>query len=251
MKKVVAYVRVSTDGQTKEDKYGIPAQKEDIQNWCDKNDCEITQWFVEQISGAKDDRPIFTKILNGYISNPPIEAVVVARNDRLARDVQLFFGYKYLLSRQNIELISVTEDFGQLGILAPILEAFTASVAQLEREHINVRTSGGRKIKSLDGGYSGGRTPFGYAVSNHQFVINEAEAEIVRQIFKMKQSGLKFREIAAALNEQNFKNRSGNNFSISNVQSILNNEKTYRGYYKYGNMDWVKGKHEPILKDIN
>ena len=35
---------------------------------------------------------------------------------------------------------------------------------------------------------------------------------------------------------------------FSNVQKILANEKTYRGFYKYGNMEWVKGKHDPILK---
>ena len=138
MKKVVAYVRVSTDGQAKEDRYGIAEQKADIQEFCDEHDYIITEWFVEQVSGVKEERTEFEKILNGAVTNPPIEAVVVARNDRLARDVEVFFGFKFLLRKSKIELISVKENFGEYGsMLAQILEAFTVMVAKMEREHIN------------------------------------------------------------------------------------------------------------------
>lgn len=247
MKRAVAYIRVSTDGQTKEDSYGIPEQKEDICKWCEENGYFIDEYFIEQVSGAKDDRPVFDRILNGAIKNPPIEAVIVARNDRLARDINIFFGYKYLLSRQNIQIISVSEDFGAFGVFAPMLEAFTVSVAQLERAHITARTSGGRRLKSRDGGYSGGKPPFGYMVVNHQLIINEREAEAVRLCYDLRAQGLKMNAIAAALNKKGLTNRRGNSFTISNIQKLLENEKTYRGYYKYGDMDWVKGKHEPIL----
>ena len=249
MKKVVAYIRVSTDGQTKEDKYGIPEQKADIQAFCDENGYVITEWFIEQISGATNERPVFDKILNGAVTNPPIEAVVIARNDRLARDVEIFFGFKFLLRKNKIELISVKEDFGEFGsMFAKILEAFTVMVAEMEREHINQRTSGGRRLKSMDGGYSGGKPPFGYQVVNHQLVINEREAEAVKIVYCLRSDGATMGNIARALNEKGLTNRRGGVFSIANVQKILENEKTYRGYYKYGEMDWVKGKHEPIIK---
>jgi hypothetical protein len=35
--------------------------------------------------------------------------------------------------------------------------------------------------------------------------------------------------------------------SVAIIQKILENEKIYRGLYKYGDMEWVQGKHEPIL----
>ena len=249
MKKVVAYVRVSTDGQTKEDKYGIPEQKADIQEFCNQNDYEITEWFVEQISGATKDRPIFDKILNGGATNPPIEAVIVARNDRLARDIEVFFGFKFLLKRKNLDLISVKEDFGEYGsMFAKILEAFTVMVAEMEREHITQRTSGGRKMKSKEGGYSGGKPPFGYKVVNHQLAIDEREAQSVRAVYELRQKGHTMGYIARSLNEQGMTNRRGGQFTIANIQKILENEKTYRGFYKYGDMDYVEGKHEPILK---
>ena len=52
-----------------------------------------------------------------------------------------------------------------------------------------------------------------------------------------------------ALNEAGYRTRNGKEFVISTVQSIWNNEQTYRGMYRYGNGDWVKGQHEAILTD--
>jgi hypothetical protein len=52
------------------------------------------------------------------------------------------------------------------------------------------------------------------------------------------------------LNENGYKTRRGKPFVLSTVQSIWNNERTYRGEYRYGkDGEWVKGQHEPILKD--
>ena len=32
---------------------------------------------------------------------------------------------------------------------------------------------------------------------------------------------------------------------------MIHNRKTYNGWYRYSEMDWVKGVHEPILHDYN
>lgn len=249
MKNVIAYIRVSTDGQIGDDKFGLEAQREQIIDYCAKNDMNIVKWYSDEGESGAKYRPGFDEIVYGDVTNPPYEAVVVAKSDRVARDINIYFYYQGALLRKNIELISITEDFGQFGVFANMLKAFTLTCAEMERENINKRTSAGRTVKSSQGGYSGGRAPFGYKVQEHRFIIDETQADIVRLIFKMKSDGYKFREIVDELNSKGFKNKSGSKWSISSVQTILNNEKTYRGYYKYGNMDWVKGKHEPILTD--
>lgn len=249
MKNVIAYIRVSTDGQLGDDKFGLEAQREQIIDYCAKNDMNIVKWYSDEGESGAKYRPGFDEIVYGDVTNPPYEAVVVAKSDRVARDINVYFYYQGALLRKNIELISITEDFGQFGVFANMLKAFTLTCAEMERENINKRTSAGRTVKSLQGGYSGGRAPFGYKVQEHRFVIDETQADIVRLIFHMKSDGYKFREIVDELNSKGHKNKSGSKWSISSVQTILNNEKTYRGYYKYGNMDWVKGKHEPILID--
>ena len=137
-------------------------------------------------------------------------------------------------------------------MFTPILEAVTAALAEVERGMITARTSGGRKVKASRGGYSGGRTPYGYTVDKNirGMVINEEQAKVVRLIFDMKEKGYTYQHIVDELNSKGYTNKSGGKWSISSVQVILGNEQTYRGMYKYGkDMNWVKGVHEPILKE--
>ena len=90
----------------------------------------------------------------------------------------------------------------------------------------------------------------GYKVQDKQLVINPEEAEIVRFIFDRKFAGKTMLSTVDALNDAGYKTRNGKEFVISTVQSIWNNERTYRGEYKYGeDGEWVKGEHEPILKE--
>ena len=251
MKNVVAYLRVSTDGQTGEDKFGLESQRQMIIDYCAKNELNILDWYTDEgVSGASDDRPAFNQIVYGDVTNPPYEAVVVAKSDRIARDIYIYFAYRNELRKKNIDVISVTEDFGMFGAYAPILEAMLAAMAQIERQNINLRTSGGRKVKAAQGGYSGGRAPMGYKVQNGNLVINEEEAPTVRRIFELRDSGMALMGIVDTLNKEGYTTRNGKPFVISTVQSIVNNRKTYEGWYHYGkDGEWVKGAHEPILKE--
>lgn len=251
MKNVVAYARVSTDGQVGEDKFGIESQKAQIVEYCRKNDMQIVDWFIDEgVSGADIRRPALDRLLMGEITNPPVSHVVMAKADRLARDINLYYSFKGSLNKLGLEIISVSEDWSaQDKLTAMILENFLAMAATLERENIRLRTMGGRNIKAKQGGYSGGRAPYGYKVADRQLIIVPEEAEVVRDIFRMKEDeGMTYQEVVAALNEQGKTNKSGGAFSISTVQVILGNKKTYQGFYKYGDkQEWVEGEHEAII----
>lgn len=249
MKNVVAYIRVSTDGQVGEDKFGLEVQREQITEYCAKNEMNIVKWYSDEGESGAKYRPGFDEIVYGEVTNPPYEAVVVAKSDRVARDINVYFYYQGALLRKNIELISITEDFGQFGVFANMLKAFTLTCAEMERDNINKRTSAGRSVKSSKGGYSGGRPPYGYKAANHNLEIVPEESEIVKTVFRMKDDeGKTYKNICDYLNSLGKTNRSGTKFSISTIQVIYENKKVYQGFYKYGkNADWVKGVHEPIL----
>jgi len=252
MKRAVAYCRVSTEGQTGEDKFGIASQIDMIKEYCQKNDIEVVNWYIDEgISGAEKRRPALSRLLEGEVTNPPVEAVIVAKADRLARDINLYYGFKARLSEMNLEIISVKEDWSaQDKLTAMILENFMAVVAEIEKENIKVRMSGGRKQKAKRGGYAGGKAPMGYKVENGELVINEDEAPAVRFIFDRKARGCTMLSTVDALNGAGYKTRNGKPFVISTVQSIWNNERTYRGEYRYGkDGEWVQGNHKPILTD--
>lgn len=246
---VIGYIRVSTDGQCGEDKFGLEVQRQQIEQYAADHDMTIVKWFSDEGESGAKERPGFDEIIYGEITNPPYEAVLVAKSDRVARDINIYFYYKMMLKKKDITLISITEDFGQFGVFAPMLEAFTLCVAEMERQNITKRTSAGRQVKAQKGGYSGGRAPMGYRVENHTLVINPEEAEVVKKIFELRDDGMVMLDIVDYLNRSGYKTRNGKPFVISTVQSILNNRKTYTGYYRYGkNGEWVPGAHEPILK---
>ena len=252
MKRAVAYCRVSTQGQIGDDKFGIASQKSMIEEYCSKNDIEIVDWFIDEaISGVKEHRPAFDRILQGDVTNPPVEMIIVAKADRISRDINQYYAYKALLSKLGLDIVSVTEDWSaQDKLTAMILENFLAMAATVERENIRVRTSGGRKIKASKGGYSGGRPPYGYTPLNGRLVIVPEEAEVVRFVIESKDSGKTYQAICDALNKEGKTNRSGTKFSISTIQVIFENKPLYQGMYRYGkDSEWVEGEHEPILKD--
>ena len=252
MKKVVGYCRTSTENQSGDDKFGIESQKQTIIEYCAANDMELTEWFVDEaVSGAAEAPPAFSNILNGVVENPPIEAVVVAKSDRVARVVDKYFGFKYLLRRNNIELISASEDFAKEGTMSYVYEAISALFAQMEREFIKTRMSGGRKVKAAQGGYSGGKAPYGYKSEKGSKVLTVCDEEVplVKRIFYLREhEGKTMKEICETLKAEGFKTRKGGDFQISTVQYILGNRKTYEGYYKYGkNAVYVEGAHKAIL----
>ena len=252
-KRGVAYLRVSTEEQTKDDRYGLDSQRAQIEKYCTDNDIEIRDedWYVEAgVSGKVRNRPEFNRILSTEVQNPPIECVVVAKADRISRDVTTYYVYKDLLARKNIEIVSVKEDWGsQDKITATILEGFMAIMADVERETIALRTAGGRRMKAKQGGYAGGNAPFGYKIVDGGYVIDETEAEVVRYIFEARKNGRNYLQIANALNDNpHYNPRKGAKFYASSVKTILLNKKTYQGFYRYGkDASWVKGRHKPIL----
>lgn len=249
MKNVIAYIRVSTDGQCGDDKFGLDAQREQIIEYCEKNNMTILKWFMDEGESGAKERPGFDEIVYGDVSNPPYEAVIVAKSDRVARDINIYYYYKMLLIKKDVKLISIAEDFGQFGVFANMLEAFTLCVAEMERENITKRTSSGRKVKASKGGYSGGRPPYGYAPQNGKLVIVPEEAEVVKFVIESKDSGKTFQYICDTLNAQGKTNRSGTKFSISTIQVIVDNKPLYQGMYRYGkDSEWIQGEHEPILK---
>lgn len=248
-KNAVGYIRVSTEQQAKDDKFGVDVQKQAILLYANTNGYNIVDWKVDEISGVKDDRPALNEILYGdNVTNPPFEAVIIFKNDRLARETKLYFYYLYTLEKKNIKLLSTKEEFSEGSDMANIYRALLQFVAEQERKNIAIRTSKGRSIKAQCGGYSGGRCPYGYKVENGRLIINDKERPIVEFIFQKHAERMPMLGIAEELAVHGYKTRKDRAFQVSTIKSILSNRPLYEGMYKYGkDMNWVKGVHEPIL----
>jgi len=252
--RVVGYIRVSTEGQAK-DGFGMDAQRKQIEDYCALHHHEILEFVVDEgKSGAKEDRPGFDRIIYGDIENPPVEAVVVAAADRIARDITVYYYYKHELRGRKIELISVKEDWGSMGAFAPVYEALLASWAQIEREAIAKRTMGGKLAKKRKGGaYIGGMLPYGYRSVEGQLVPVPEEAAVVRRMFALWRSGEGYVGIKRVLDAEGVLTRRGKEWNPSTIRGVILNERLYRGEVRINRVGepevWSSGTHEAILTD--
>lgn len=242
-------MRVSTKEQG--DKYGFEAQQRDIEEYARKNGYEIIDYVRDSASGVSEDRDGWNRIIaDPKVQNPPYQAVIVFKSDRVARDIQLYFYFEWQLKKKGVELIAVNDGFPDVpNDYKSVIKTFIIFSAEQERKNITLRTKGGRSIKAKIGGYAGGRPPFGYKSLNGELVVDVHESEIVKLIFNLRQTGSSYNQIADYLNARELYTRTGALWNRSLVFQICKNENTYRGLYHYGKgNEWVKGKHEAILK---
>ena len=248
IKRACVYTRVSTTEQANEG-YSIEEQERMCKAAIEsKGWTYVTTFSDPGISGRTMNRPGLQAMID-KIKSKEIEAVVIYKLDRLSRkqrDTMTIIEDVFL--KNDIALISLNETLDTSTPWGRAMIGILSSFNQMESENIQMRTAMGREAKAKTGGYAGGKPPIGYKVANGQLVIVPEEAEIVRLVFQLKAEGGTLMGIAAELNKRGYRSKKGLEFKHSAIQTILNNEKTYRGIYKYGNGEETVGQHEPILK---
>jgi len=239
--RAVAYVRISTSGQA--DGYGISIQEAAVAKYLKQNPrLKLLRTYSDQGSGADLNRAGLQQLLRDS-SHREFSKVIVARNDRLSRDLygQLFIEKNLLV--HDIEVISCAEPFAGKDPITAALKQVTIVFAALERQLIRDRMLSGRKQKLAEGGFAGGRPPLGYCVQNGGLIIDTSEAEIIQKIRHMRMGRHSYSAIARSLNTDGLKTKLGKPFSDNTIKYVLHN-RSYKGFSKYG--EEVRGHHEPI-----
>ena len=253
-KKAIGYVRVSTEEQGADNKFGVAVQKKAINEYAKVNGYEIVEMVVEKQSGAKE-REKMNEIAFGELCNPPIEAVICYKNDRIARNMKLYFYYFYVLEKKNVKLISVNEEFlnGEDSGIATLYMAMMQFVAEQERKNITMRTSSGRIAKAKEGKYAGGNDPYGYKIKDGMLVPQEEEAKWVKKIFELYDNGrVTIATIETILHDQypECLGRGGKQIGYTVIRNVILNKPVYQGLYKYSSVGYVLGNHEPLISTV-
>ena len=250
MTKAAGYLRVSGEGQIGEDKYGLAAQREAIETYAKAQGYEVAEWYVDEaVSGATLDRPELTRLLNDAAGGK-FAVVLVAKMDRVARDLMAQLWIEKELLRGDVELISVAEPFRGQDPANVLFRQIIGAFAQFERARIAERMEGGRKQKARGGGYAGGGAPMGYTAEKGAKVLNlDAEkAETVRRVFELADTnpGASLEAVAGMLNAEGHTTAQGAQFKKMTVKRILGRREFYAGTYTYAGIE-AEGKHEAII----
>ena len=228
--KPALYLRVSTTEQAL-DGYGLAAQRSKclamvtVKGWP-----APVEFADEGISGTIDEsgRPGLAGLL-ASIAAGDITAVIVAAIDRLGRSTALVLRMVERFEAGGADLVSCKESLDTSTASGRFVLRMFASLAELERDNIADRTTGGRNERGKIDGEKGGRVPFGYRRSEGGIVVIESEASTVRAIFTQRAAAASLRTIAANLNGEGITSSRGTTWYASTVREILANEDNYRG----------------------
>jgi site-specific DNA recombinase len=243
-KQVIGYCRVSTENQ--KDEGTIDLQRQALIAYAEAKGFELVVIFEDEgISGGLEDRPALADLFN-YLEdkkNKDIEAVLIYKLDRLARDLYIQEHLIKKLESLNKGLISTKEpDLASGDPMRKAFRQFMGIVAELEKAFITMRLSAGRisKIKTKKQ-YAGGGKALGYNIKGKDLIIDQKQAETIRRIFKLRRNSHKsLWEIARELNAQSIPTARGGKWHAGTVKYILDN-RLYKGVMGYSGVEAERG----------
>lgn len=216
---VIAYYRVSTGSQGRSG-LGLAAQQEAVHRFVASEGMELLAELTEVETGkgadALDRRPVLRDALAQ--AKRAKAAVVVAKLDRLSRDVAFIAG----LMAQHVPFI-----VADLGADAdPFMLHIYAALAERERSLIAERTRAALAQKKRQGVSLGNRTNLGAAQAKGTAANRKAAdtfATNVLPVVRQIQAGgiASLQAIATALNERGIRTARGGAWHNSTVRNLL------------------------------
>ena len=135
----VGYVRVSTDKQA-EHGVSLEAQEAKIRAMATVQGTNLLDVIVDGGESAKSlNRPGLQKLM-ALVNSGKVEAVIVAKLDRLTRSVKDLCGPLELFEKRKVALISVAEALDTGSAAGRLVITIMGAVSQWEREAIGERT---------------------------------------------------------------------------------------------------------------
>ena len=236
MIRVAVYARYSSDNQREE---SITAQVRAAKEYCEKKGYVIVQEYTDEAFSARtDNRPGFQRMIKDAQNNY-FDVLIVHKIDRFARDRFDDAHYKRLLKLAgvSIEYVEQNIDGSPEGV---IMESLLVGMAEYYSKNLSREVKKGLKENALQGKHTGGTPALGYDVDGEgHYVVNEAEAVIVRKIFYLKIQGKGYLEIVKHLQSMGYKTKRGGEFGKNSICDLLKNRK-YIGVYTFGR---VAGGH--------
>lgn len=216
--RVVGYCRVSSVNQV--DNFSIPAQKAAIRDYCERNNFKLIHFYEDRgISGATMSRPALSKLLND-LENNIYDKVVVWSISRLSRNNADILQIVQRFETAGKAFHSISDNLGDNSASGKLLMNIFGALGEYERGMLIENVKSGLNQRARDGLHTGAPV-LGYDRENNSqrgLVINEAEAQIVKKIFKLYASGKGYRSIANTLNKEGFTTKKGSAFGIPAVK---------------------------------
>ena len=135
--KIGLYCRVSKNEQN------IETQLMALKDYCQRNNYEIVEEYLDNgVSGAKDSRPAFDKLLADMRAGK-INCILVYKLDRIGRSLQHLLNLFEEFKNKGIEFISLTQNINTSTPEGKMFLRMLMVLAEYERELIVSRINSG------------------------------------------------------------------------------------------------------------
>lgn len=228
IKNVAAYARVSTLQEEQELSYN--SQKEyyeayirSVPNW------NFVGMYADQgISGVREDRPEFTRMLNDAYAGK-IDTILVKSISRFARNAIVTQNVVHKLKAHNVEVIFDEQKLSSFNRNSEMVLNMMATVAEHESRSIskNIRWALDKRAEQGIRNY-GNNQVLGYDEVDGVLVPNES-AWVVRYMYEQSAAGVSIQSIINELKKMGVKTMRGkDSFCVGTIEHVLRNE-LYKG----------------------
>jgi len=206
------------------------------------------------VSGGTMERPGLKQLLND-IRAGKVDTVVVYKVDRLTRSLADFAKIIEIFDSHTVSFVSVTQQFNTTSSMGRLTLNVLLSFAQFEREITGERIRDKIAASRKKGMWMGGLVPLGYDCVDRRLIVNSAEADTVRQIFRQYlrlgcvskvKHFLERKQIRSKIRTNNAGHASGGaSYSRGALYHLLNN-RIYVGETVHRKESYT-GQHQPIV----
>ena len=245
LRKAVIYARYSSHSQRD---VSIEQQVNACRRFAELQDIEVVDIYDDRaLTGTNDQRPSFQKMVKDA-EREDWEYVIVYTLDRFARNRYDSAVYKRKLRDYGVKVLSAMENISDdpTGVL---LESLLEGLAEYYSQELSRKIKRG-KYDNATKCICNGQIPYGYCRGEDgRFAIDEAEADVVRDIYKRIRDGSRICDVIQDLNDRCLLTKRGQPWTRSSFSKMLSNER-YLGIYTYGDIRIPGGMPQIIDQDL-
>lgn len=216
---VVGYVRASTEEQA----LGPEAQRAALARWCEANGAQLVETHDDLgvSGGAPLERRMGLLAALDAVRRFGAGVILVAKRDRLARDVMISAMVERLVDRDGARILAADGTASGEGPEAQLMRTMVDAFAQYERALIRARTKAALGMKKLRG-QRVGSVPFGYLVGTDGATLHPEAGEqaVIERVRVLRAEGLPIRAIVETLNAEGRPAR-GARWHVTSVARLL------------------------------
>ena len=245
LRKAVIYARYSSHSQRD---VSIEQQVKACRRFAELQDIEVVDVYDDRaLTGTNDQRPAFQKMVKDA-ERADWEYVIVYTLDRFARNRYDSAVYKRKLRDYGVKVLSAMENISDdpTGVL---LESLLEGLAEYYSQELSRKIKRG-KYDNATKCICNGQIPYGYCRGEDgRFAIDEAEADVVRDIYKRIRDGSRICDVIQDLNDRCLLTKRGQPWTRSSFSKMLSNER-YLGIYTYGDIRIPGGMPQIIDQEL-